>query len=53
MNNTLLYSNAVRFDEFKPNDYLDVVCKFKRLLKLGGKLFITVPYGRYENHGWL
>ena len=23
------------------------------MLKLGEKSFITVPYGRYENHGWL
>jgi SAM-dependent methyltransferase len=53
MNNTLLYSKDTRFNEFKPNDYLDVVREFRRLLKPGGRLFITVPYGRYENHGWL
>jgi SAM-dependent methyltransferase len=53
MNNTLLYSKDARFNEFKPRDYLDVVREFKRLLKSGGRLFITVPYGRYENHGWL
>jgi hypothetical protein len=53
MNNTLLYSKDARFDEFKPNDYLDVVREFKQLLKPCGRLFITVPYGRYENHGWL
>ena len=53
MNNTLLYSKDAHFNEFRPNDYLDVVREFKRLLKPGGKLFITVPYGRHENHGWL
>ncbi len=30
-----------------------MIREFKRLLKPGGKLFITVPYGRYENLGWL
>ncbi len=53
MNNTLLYSKDERFNEFRPNDYLDVIREFKQLLKLGGRLLITVPYGRYENHGWL
>ena len=37
----------------KPDDYQDVVVEFKRLLKDGGRLFISVPFGRYENHGWL
>jgi SAM-dependent methyltransferase len=53
MNNTLLYSNDARFNEFRPNDYLDVIREFKRLLKPDGKLLITVPYGHYENLGWL
>lgn len=53
MDNTFLYSDEPRFDEFKPDDYQIVVGEFKRLLKPGGKLFITVPYGRYENLGWL
>ena len=53
MNNTFLYSKDPRFNEFRPDDYQDVVREFKRSLKPGGKLFITVPYGRYENLGWL
>ena len=53
MNNTFLYSKDIRFDELRPDDYQDVVKEFKRLLKPGGRLFITVPYGRYENLGWL
>jgi SAM-dependent methyltransferase len=53
MNNTMHYSKDAHFDEFKPNDYLDVVREFRRLLKPSGRLFITVPYGRHENHGWL
>jgi len=53
MNNSYLYSKDPRFNEFRPDDYQDVVREFKRLLKHGGRLFITVPYGRKENHGWL
>jgi SAM-dependent methyltransferase len=53
MDNTLLYSKDARFNEFRPTGYLDVIREFRRLLKPGGRLFITVPYGRYENHGWL
>jgi SAM-dependent methyltransferase len=53
MDNTMLYSKDKRFDEFRPGDYLDAIKEFKRLLKPGGRFFISVPYGRYENHGWL
>ncbi len=53
MDNSLLYSKDPRLNEFKPNDYKQAIREFKRLLKPGGQLFITVPYGRYENLGWL
>lgn len=53
MDNTFLYIKDLRLKECKPDDYQGVVREFKRLLKPGGKLFITVPYGRYENLGWL
>ena len=33
--------------------YKPAVTELRRLLKPGGKLWITVPFGRYENHGWL
>lgn len=53
MSNTFLYSKDPRFNEFRLDDYQHVVREFKRLLKPGGRLFITVPYGRYENLNWL
>jgi SAM-dependent methyltransferase len=53
MNNTLLYSGDACFKENRPEDYQKVVDEFRRLLKPGGKLLLTVPYGHYQNLGWL
>jgi len=53
MNNTMLYSKNTRFNECRLDDYQNVIKEFQRLLKPGGRLFITVPYGRYQNLGWL
>ena len=53
MDNTFLYSKHARHKESRPDDYKVVVREFKRLLKPGGKALITVPYGVYEDHGWL
>ena len=53
MDNTFLYSKDTSFKECNPDDYQKVIAEFRRLLKPGGRLFITVPYGRYQNLGWL
>lgn len=53
MDNTLLYTNDDQHKESSNTDYLKVVQELKRILRPGGKLLITVPYGKYENHGWL
>ncbi len=53
MDNTFLYANDPRFGERRLQDYLKVIEEFRRLLKPGGQLMITVPFGRYEDHGWL
>ena len=53
MNNTMLYSTDERYREQQRQDYLKVLQEFQRLLKPGGRFFLTVPYGRYEDHGWL
>lgn len=36
----------------KSYDYLLVISELVRVLKPGGKLLITFPYGRFENHGF-
>ncbi len=34
------------------NDFLVSLKELKRVLKTGGVLFCTFPFGKYENHGW-
>jgi SAM-dependent methyltransferase len=36
-----------------PQDYLRAVREMSRIIRPGGSLFLTVPFGRYEHHGWL
>lgn len=36
----------------KSFEFLKAVKELIRILKPGGKLFITVPYGKFENHGF-
>ncbi len=52
MDNTFLYSDDQGFKESAGHDFLKAVNEFKRILKPGGRLFITVPFGEYENMGW-
>jgi SAM-dependent methyltransferase len=33
-------------------DFLQAVTELKRVLKPGGILYLSFPFGRYENHGW-
>ncbi|OFW11516.1 MAG: hypothetical protein A3H96_00470 [Acidobacteria bacterium RIFCSPLOWO2_02_FULL_67_36] len=53
MNNTFIYSPDSRRNESRPQDYVKAVRELKRVLKPRGRLLLTVPYGRYENHEWL
>lgn len=36
----------------RPGDFSAAVAELKRVLKTNGKLLITVPFGKYENHGF-
>jgi len=53
MDNTLIYTSDQRYSESQHLDYRDVLREFQRLLAPGGRLFLTVPYGKYQNFGWL
>lgn len=47
------FSRRNPWPECKPASYLDAIGEFRRVLAPEGALLLTVPYGRYEDHGWL
>jgi SAM-dependent methyltransferase len=53
MDNAKLYTSDSAYIESTPEDYLKVIREFHRILKPGGKFFMTVPYGKPQNLGWL
>ena len=53
LDNTLLYTRNSDYNESNLYAYRQVMCEFKRLLAPGGQLLLTVPYGQYQNLGWL
>lgn len=53
MDNTQLYTHDRSFKESRSTDYLRALSELKRVLKPGGKLLITVPFGKRANLGWL
>lgn len=52
LDNTLLYTADAGKREHAVSDYLTAVAEFRRMLRPGGRLLITVPYGVHEVHGW-
>ena len=52
MDNAFLYTPDKRKRENSKYAYLDAIREFKRVLKKGGILYLTMPYGRYKNHNW-
>jgi len=52
MDNTLLYTGDERKRESDSRAYIAAVAEFRRVLKPGGTLFLSVPFGRHQNHGW-
>lgn len=52
MDNTFLYTPDENKKENDQYAFLGAVREFKRILKKGGVLYLSVPYGRYENHRW-
>jgi SAM-dependent methyltransferase len=53
MDNTIFYTNHHSQKENRVNDYLITVQELHRILKPGGTLYLSFPFGRYKNHGWL
>jgi hypothetical protein len=53
MDNTLLYTRDAEYSENNPNDYQYTLREFYGLLRPHGNLLLTIPYGKYQNLGWL
>lgn len=47
-----IYSLNPEWREKKTFDFLKAVSELKRVTKPGGKVYITVPYGKYTDFGW-
>lgn len=52
LDNTMLYTTDMKKKENRQSDYLLAVREWHRLLKPGGTLYVTFPFGRHSNHGW-
>lgn len=53
LDNTKLYTSDEKYAESSAKDYLRVVTELKRILRPSGHLFVTVPFGVYQNLGWM
>ena len=47
-----LYTGAAREGESRPKDYLVAIAELKRVLKKGGVIYFTAPFGKAADHGW-
>ncbi len=52
MDNSLYAGDHVVGRRSSSGEFLGAVRELKRVLKTGGRLFVTFPFGRYEDHGW-
>lgn len=48
--NTLFVPSKI-YREHRPSDFLKALLEMRRVLKPGGRLFLTVPYGKYRDFG--
>jgi SAM-dependent methyltransferase len=53
MNNTRFYTRDGSKNERNPESQLDALLELHRVLKPGGALYLTLPFGRSADYGWL
>jgi len=52
LDNTMLYTDDKAKRENDRDGYLAAIVEFRRVLKPGGKLYLSMPYGEHQNRGW-
>jgi len=52
LDNTLLYTDDISKKENNPHTYLNAIREFYRILKSGGILYLTLPFGKKIKRGW-
>lgn len=52
LDNTMLYTGDSSKKEQDTLAYASFLAELRRVLKPGGTLFVSVPFGRHVNHGW-
>jgi SAM-dependent methyltransferase len=52
LDNTLLYTRDVTKQESRPDDYRLALSEYRRILKAGGRLLLSFPFGCRKNCGW-
>jgi SAM-dependent methyltransferase len=52
MDNALYTGRGQHADPSCPDDYLVALLELKRVLKPGGAIYITAPFGKAANHRW-
>ncbi|PYX33224.1 MAG: hypothetical protein DMG77_00985 [Acidobacteria bacterium] len=53
MNNTLFYTTDSSKNECDPESHLQALLELRRILKAGGLLYLTLPFGSAQIRGWL
>jgi SAM-dependent methyltransferase len=52
LDNTMLYTSDESKNESTHDSYLEAIREYYRVLKPGGVLYLTFPFGKHVNHGW-
>lgn len=52
LDNTMLYTEDTSKKENQQDAYLIALKEYNRILKKGGTLYLTFPFGQHKNYGW-